>query len=126
MEKSLSLTNRRSTFLLVSITFMGLLTLAFFANDARADSMTLWLKAFIPNNGPAVIVPVPQHNGQAMIKGPGLIGCFLTDQRSFNADINSSARMTSILKFDLAASGTSNISQNHATGTTQKVACDSG
>jgi hypothetical protein len=80
------------------------------AVPASADTIQLWVKAFIPTSGPTAIVPVPGHPGQTMLRGPAGIGCFLTDQRGFDTDIGKPARMTSTITFDLTANGVSNVS----------------
>jgi hypothetical protein len=111
----------------VALLFCPTLLAAFcVVSRANAETMTIWVKAFIPNSGQTVIVSVPNHDHQTMLKGPGLIGCFLTDQRSFVADKSASARMTSVIKFDLTPNGIKNRSDNNYTGVTQQLACDSG
>src|SRR5262249_37146686 len=92
---------------------------------ASAESISLWVKAFIPSGGPSVIKPVPNQAGQTMLDG-GRVGCFLTDQRSFDQDAAKSARLTSKISFDLSSQGVSNVNQSHDTGVTHKVDCASG
>lgn len=92
---------------------------------ASAETITIWVKSFIPSSGPSAIVAVPNHPGQTMLDG-GPVGCFLTDQRGFSNDLSKSARMTSMISFDLTVAGATNVSQSHSTGTTHKVNCSSG
>jgi len=105
--------------------FVGGFSLCAACVSARADTITLWVNAFIPSSGPAAITNVPNQPGQTMLNG-GVVGCFLTDQRSFSSDNGASARMTSKITFDLDASGGTNISTSQATGLTQRVDCSSG
>ena len=112
----------RCTFLLAAYFVIIML------RPAQAEPVTLWVKAFIPNSGPAAIVSVPNHADQTMLQGTPttLIGCFLTDQRDFSLDPTSPARMTSSLSLDLSSDGINSVSPTHATGTTQEVDCNSG
>jgi hypothetical protein len=96
-----------------------------FSSPVHAETITVWVKAFIPNSGPGVIVNVPNHTGQTMLNG-GPVGCFLTDQRNFDSDVSKSARMTSKISFNISAQGVNNISQVHETGITHKVDCIAG
>lgn len=99
--------------------------LVLLAAPAQAETITLWVKAFIPNSGPAVFTPVPGKQGQTMLNG-GSLGCYLTDQRGFSPDQSMSARMTSAISFDLTDDGLKNVSQTHTTGITHKVDCATG
>jgi hypothetical protein len=99
--------------------------LCIFPVTAHAEKIALWVKAFIPTNGPAAIANVPNHPGQTMLNGLG-VGCFLTDQRGFSINRAAEARMTSTIIFTLTGTGISSVTQVHQTGVTQKVNCGSG
>jgi hypothetical protein len=91
----------------------------------RPETILIWVKAFIPGNGPAPIANVPNHPGQTMLNG-GALGCFLTDQRDFSPVRSTEARLTSNIAFKLSSAELSGITQSHQTGITQKVDCATG
>lgn len=98
-------------------------------SHAQAQTVTIWVKAFIPNTGNDAVVPRPNNHGQTMVKAsvtPNLFGCFTTDQRNFSSDRTASARLSSVLSFTLTQQGQSNWQHQPSSGVTHQVDCNTG
>ena len=65
---------------------------------SSVQTVKIWLKAFIPGDlDSSEIVQGGSHAGKTALSAPGPIQAwFLTDQRQFSSDINSSARYMSL------------------------------
>lgn len=67
-------------------------------------TIKLWIKAFIPGTYEqvALVPPGGAHAGKTMLTSSRLVSrTFLTDQRSFSADIHAEARMHSEIEIDV-------------------------
>jgi hypothetical protein len=71
--------------------------------EQRIERIKLWFKAFIPRElTSAEVVPAGPHAGKTMLPNPGPVKMyFLTDQRSFDSDIDAHARMHSEIEIDV-------------------------
>lgn len=104
-------------------------------------SVKLWINAFIPGDLPGItqILPAGAHAGSSVIPGPllgaqpfGVSDCFMTDQRSFDANVHASSRMHSECEVDvrsnliLAVFGPSIALEWHNCDFTIEVDCEDG
>src|SRR5262249_13098604 len=84
-------------------------------------TVKLWIKAFVPgkSEGAALVPGSGEHAGKTMIENSWLLDqTFLTDQRSFSADIHADARMHSEIEIDVVK-GRENYQFHHCYDTVQ-------
>jgi Protein of unknown function (DUF3238) len=63
----------------------------------------VWLNAFIPAGVPGKTIPaVGPHAGKTMLDGPPGSGCYLSDNRGFDAAIHAPSRMHAEIEIDVA------------------------
>jgi hypothetical protein len=93
---------------------------------ADAQTIKVWLKAFIPGDVPGTIDGVGASSGNRLLEGP--VGwfndCFWTDTRSFSSDISASCRMHSEVVINIR--DISIESEVHYCGETHEADCEDG
>jgi hypothetical protein len=99
------------------------------SSDIR--SVKVWLNAFIPKHIPGLTRAAPGHEDKTMIPGPSVVGddpwfsdCFMTDQRSFDANVKASSRMHSEIEIEIG--GPSENFQFHDCSPTHEIDCEDG
>ncbi len=66
-------------------------------------TVKVWLNAFIPQTVPGKTIPAPAaHTGKSMLNGPIFSECYLSDNRSFDANIGAPSRMHSEIEIDVS------------------------
>lgn len=100
---------------------------------AQADTITIAIRAFIPNSipsNPGYISTITSAAGETItvIKSPNPLEdiCYLTDQRTFTTDRNASARVSSMVSISLSESPPRIITSSGETGVTHAVKCSNG
>jgi hypothetical protein len=94
-------------------------------------TVKVWVNAFIPRTASgAQTVPDGPHAGATMIDGPipYVSDCFLTDNRSFDANIHASSRLHSEIEYDVSARGAGprTVSEWHHCDPSIEVDCEDG
>lgn len=88
-------------------------------------TVKVWLNAFIPDIVPGKTIHAPaSHTGKTMLNGPIFSGCYLTDNRTFNANIGASSRMHSEIEINI--SGPSETFSWHHCYETHEINCTTG
>jgi hypothetical protein len=90
-----------------------------------AETIKVWLKAFIPRNADGTTtVPAGQHAGETMLTTGPVDRCFLTDERGFSDDIDAHSRMHSEIEIDLRTRRI--VRELHKCYETIEVDCETG
>jgi len=104
-----------------------------FSNAAHAEHYKIWIKAFIPNDGLDILMPLPGDTSKSIIPGPHLLGipvdtaCYNTNDRSFSDNPGDDAKITEIIEFDVTSVGLANVTKSAPTiGQTIRYNCDDG
>ena len=93
---------------------------------AAADRLQVYIRAFIPRQHSSVR-PLPNSGGGTMVQPPAsaIVGCFPTDQRSFEPLVVTSSRVASIATIDPTSPGKL-VEQKHPSSESNAVDCGSG
>jgi hypothetical protein len=91
------------------------------------DMLLFWLDFFIASDvDGARTVPAGPRRGQRMINGPFTFSdCFITDNRTFSADILSSARVRAVALLDLSGAAPA-LRQKVSAGLSVELDCEDG
>jgi hypothetical protein len=97
------------------------------AQNSRDGSFRIWINSFLPRDISGLTIDRPSNLSQTMIPGPipGVSDCFLTDQRSFDADPKASSRIHSMANLNFRLGDFSMTSEARADNTVE-VDCEDG
>ena len=104
-----------------------------YSTRSHAEHYRVWLKAFIPNSGLDIEMPVPNSPGHFMIPGPQIVGipidstCYNTNDRSFSSSLDADAKITVVAEFDVYSPGVGNFTKTIPDlGQTIRYDCSTG
>jgi hypothetical protein len=101
-------------------------------------TVKIWIHAFIPLNVPGVTMPRPNHPGETMVPGMGVLGwvaggpnattneCYSGDSRDFSSFIHASYRLHSEVEISPLDPGPHITLEWHDCGTSHGIDCSTG